>query len=271
MDFKNLPLGQKTTYVRSYDSSLLVSLNREDARKRVGVDLNPDSFYGLDCWTAYELSWLNSSGVPQNSILYASYSSSSKNFIESKSLKLYLNSLNNTKIKKKNDLFDLLKTDLSRCVAEEVEIDIVNTPKNFAFDCTSLDKLNLINADAKDAVIKDQILKTSLDKVSEELSCSLFRSLCPVTGQPDWATIRIKYSGNMIEHERLLSYLISYRNHQAFHEECVEKIFQDLMKRCKPTNLTIQANYLRRGGIEINPVRSTNKDFNKEILRESRQ
>ena len=271
MNFKDLPLGKKTKYPRNYDPSLLVALDRKEARNRVGIKLNSSSFYGLDSWTAYELSWLNSHGLPENSILYASYPSSSKNFIESKSFKLYLNSLNNKKIKKKNDLYELLKKDLGRCVSEEVEIEILNNPRRFVFDCISIDSLNLVNFKIKEQESKENKLKTSSQKVNEELSCSLFRSLCPVTGQPDWATIRIKYSGNLIEHESLLSYLISYRDHQAFHEDCVESIFQDLVVSCKPTDLTVQANYLRRGGIEINPVRSTNKDFNREILRESRQ
>ena len=161
--------------------------------------------------------------------------------------------------------------DRGRCVSEEVEIEIVNTPRSFGFDCISIDSLSLVSIENKEEESKENKLKTSSEKVSEELSCSLFRSLCPATGQPDWATIRIKYAGNLIEHESLLSYLISYRDYQAFHEDCVESIFQDLVVSCKPTDLTVQANYLRRGGIEINPVRSTNKNFNREILRESRQ
>lgn len=271
MDFQDLPLGKKTKYPKSYDPSLLVGINREEVRTRSDIKLNLNSFYGSDSWTAYELSWLNSSGIPANGVLYVSYSSSSKDFIESKSFKLYLNSLNNKKIQKKNDLLELLKTDLSKCVSEEVDIEIVNIPRIFIPEVTSLDSLNFTNIGTKEEKSKDKLLKTSFQKVKEELTCSLFRSLCPITGQPDWATVRVKYSGDLIEHESLLSYLISYRNLKAFHEECVENIFQDIMIRCKPKELTVQANYLRRGGIEINPIRSTNKEFRREILRERKQ
>ena len=155
MNFKDLPLGKKTNYPRNYDPSLLVALDRKEARNRVGIKLNSSSFYGLDSWTAYELSWLNSHGLPENGILYDSYSSSSKNFIESKSFKLYLNSLNNKKIKKKNDLYELLKKDLGRCVSEEVEIEIVNTPRSFGFDCISIDSLSLVSIENKEEESKE--------------------------------------------------------------------------------------------------------------------
>ena len=270
MDLENLPLGKKITYPEKYDPALLVGISREEARARSGIKLKPSSFYGLDSWTAYELSWLDVKGVPKNGILYASYPSKSKNFIESKSFKLYLNSLNNKKFNSRDQLKELLTKDLQDCVSEEVTIEIKNTPRDFIEDCISIDSIDVNLAELKEG-IRGDILEISTEEVNEKISCSLFRSLCPVTGQPDWATIRITYSGKLIIHGQLLSYLVSYRNHQAFHEECAEKIFEDLINYCKPKELTVQASYLRRGGIEINPIRSTTENFPKEVLRTKNQ
>ena len=270
MDLENLPLGKKIKYPKKYDPALLVGISREEARARSGIKLKPSSFYGLDSWTAYELSWLDVKGVPKNGILYASYPSKSKNFIESKSFKLYLNSLNNKKFNSRDQLKELLTKDLQDCVSEEVTIEIKNTPRDFIEDCISIDSTDLNLAELKEG-IRGDILEISTEEVNEKISCSLFRSLCPVTGQPDWATIRITYSGKLIIHEHLFSYLVSYRNHQAFHEECAEKIFDDLINYCKPKELTVQASYLRRGGIEINPIRSTTENFPKEVLRTKNQ
>ena len=267
LDLDKLPLGKKITYPDKYDPSLLVGISREESRNRSGVTLELNSFYGLDSWTAYELSWLNLEGVPKNAVLYASYESSSKSFIESKSLKLYLNSLNNKKFNSLDDLLELIKHDLEQCVSSEVEIEIRNTPKDFVKESKSID---LVEINSEEGVEEDAPW-VSADEASEELSCSVFRSLCPVTGQPDWATIRVTYSGKLINYQKLFSYLLSFRNSQAFHEECVEKIFSDLKKFCAPNELTVRANFLRRGGIELNPVRSTLEAFNKEVLRETKQ
>ena len=267
LDLEKLPLGKKTSYPEKYDPSLLVGISREESRIRSGVSIETNSFYGLDSWTAYELSWLNLERVPKNAVLYASYESSSKSFIESKSLKLYLNSLNNKKFNSLGDLLELIKHDLEQCVSSEVEIEIRNTPKDFVKESKSID---LVEINSEEGVEEDAPW-VSADEASEELSCSVFRSLCPVTGQPDWATIRVTYSGKRINYQKLFSYLLSFRNSQAFHEECVEKIFSDLKKFCAPNELTVRANFLRRGGIELNPVRSTLEAFNKEVLRETKQ
>ena len=267
LDLDKLALGKNITYPEKYDPSLLVGISREESRNRSGVTLEANSFYGLDSWTAYELSWLNLEGVPKNAVLYASYESSSKSFIESKSLKLYLNSLNNKKFNSLGDLLELIKHDLEQCVSSEVEIEIRNTPKDFVKESKSID---LVEINSEEGVEEDAPW-VSADEASEELSCSVFRSLCPVTGQPDWATIRVTYSGKLINYQKLFSYLLSFRNSQAFHEECVEKIFSDLKKFCAPNELTVRANFLRRGGIELNPVRSTLEAFNKEVLRETKQ
>jgi len=166
LDLDKLPLGKKITYPEKYDPSLLVGISREESRNRSGVTLEPNSFYGLDSWTAYELSWLNLDGIPKNAVLYASYESSSKNFIESKSLKLYLNSLNNKKFNSLGDLLALIKHDLKQCVSSEVEIEIKNTPKDFVKESKSID---LVEINSEEGVEEDRPW-VSADEASEELS-----------------------------------------------------------------------------------------------------
>ena len=266
LDLDKLPLGKRTTYPQKYDPSLLVGISREESRTRSGVYIQDNPFYGLDSWTAYELSWLDHEGIPKNGVLYAAYESSTQKFIESKSLKLYLNSINNKKFGTHEDLLTLIKNDLQQCISSEVDIEIRNTPKKFIKGNKSVD---LLTGSLESAKEEDPWVNSN--KITEEISCDVFRSLCPVTGQPDWATIRINYSGKHINYRKLLKYLLSYRNMQAFHEECVEKIFVDIKEFCEPDDLTVTANYMRRGGIELNPLRSSIKEFNKEILREIKQ
>jgi len=266
LDLDKLPLGKRTTYPQKYDPSLLVGISREESRTRSGIYIQDNPFYGLDSWTAYELSWLDHEGIPKNGVLYAAYESSTQKFIESKSLKLYLNSINNKKFGTHEDLLTLIKNDLQQCISSEVDIEIRNNPKKFIKGNKSVDLLTGYLESAKE---EDPWVNSN--KITEEISCDVFRSLCPVTGQPDWATIRINYSGKHINYRKLLKYLLSYRNMQAFHEECVEKIFVDIKEFCEPDDLTVTANYMRRGGIELNPLRSSIKEFNKEILREIKQ
>ena len=266
LDLDKLPLGKRTTYPQKYDPSLLVGISRQESRTRSGIYIQDNPFYGLDSWTAYELSWLDHEGIPKNGVLYAAYESSTQKFIESKSLKLYLNSINNKKFGTHEDLLTLIKNDLQQCISSEVDIEIRNNPKKFIKGNKSVDLLTGYLESAKE---EDPWVNSN--KITEEISCDVFRSLCPVTGQPDWATIRINYSGKHINYRKLLKYLLSYRNIQAFHEECVEKIFVDIKELCEPDDLTVTANYMRRGGIELNPLRSSIKEFNKEILREIKQ
>ena len=266
MDLDKLPLGKKISYPDKYDPSLLVGISREESRLRSGILTKNNLFYGLDAWTAYELCWLDQEGIPKNGVLYATYNSSSEKFIESKSLKLYLNSINNNKFDTQKDLLSLLKSDLENCISSEVDIEIRNYPKKFIQAGKSVDllKRSVGNSNEDEPWV-------SSNKVTEEVSCDVFRSLCPVTGQPDWATVRINYSGLQINYIKLLKYLLTYRNTQAFHEECVEKIFIDMKKFCQIEDLTVSAHYLRRGGIELNPLRSSKKEFNKEMFREIKQ
>ena len=265
---KELPLGKSTNYPISYDSNLLVAINRLDSRRKLGFEDSVYAMHGFDAWTSYELSWLNLESIPKNGILYLTYLVSSKNFIESKSLKLYLNSLNNSKFSNKGDLLKTLQKDLERCVQDSVSIEILDSPKSIKQSTETIDNSVVENLSPG---VNSLVLKTENIILEENLSSELFRSLCPITSQPDWATINIYYRGPKIIKETLLSYLLSYRNHQGFHEECVERIFLDILKRCNSEILTVRANFLRRGGIEINPIRSTLKDFNEEQYRGERQ
>ena len=260
-------LGENTNYPTGYDPSILVGLNRADSRQKLRLDSNSYEIFGIDSWTCYELSWLNESGIPRNSILYFSYSCHSKFFVESKSLKLYLYSLNNKKFSSNEELIHTIKGDLEAALKTDISLEVSTEPREIISNQNCIDSLNIEEPSAQ----PNSLVLLSNDKdVDEDVSCGLFRSLCPVTAQPDWATVYIAYKGKQIKHESLLSYLLSYRNHQGFHEECVERIFQDLNERCELESLLVRANYLRRGGIEINPVRTTHENFEK-ILREQRQ
>jgi len=260
-------LGENTNYPTRYDPSILVSLNRADSRRKLRLDSNNYKIFGIDSWTCYELSWLNQNRVPRNSILYFSYSCHSKYFVESKSLKLYLFSLNNKRFSSNEELVQTIKVDLEAALKTDISLEISAEPREIISNENCIDSLNIEEPSSQPNSLV--LLSTDRD-ADEDVTCSLFRSLCPVTAQPDWATVHIAYKGKQIKHESLLSYLLSYRNHQGFHEECVEKIFQDIKERCELESLLVRANYLRRGGIEINPVRTTHENY-EQILREQRQ
>ena len=260
-------LGENTNYPTGYDPSILVGLNRADSRQKLRLDSNSYEIFGIDSWTCYELSWLNENGIPRNSILYFSYSCHSKFFVESKSLKLYLYSLNNKRFSCNKALIQTIKEDLESALKTEISLEISTAPREIISNENCIDSLNIEEPSSQ----PNSLVLLSSDKdVDEDVTCGLFRSLCPVTAQPDWATVYISYKGKQINHQSLLSYLLSYRNHQGYHEECVERIFQDLNERCELESLLVRANYLRRGGIEINPVRTTHENF-EQILREQRQ
>ena len=264
---ENTILGQNSIIPLQYDPAILSPISRLDSRIKNGLNEFSD-FHGRDFWTSYETSWLNDLGIPQNKILNISYDCNSKFFVESKSLKLYLYSLNNKKFNSKDSFRDLIKDDLENALHGDVDVDLEMVPRSILDNSTSIDDqyLNKIDSCPNSQVIEPG----EQEYISEYLSCSLFRSLCPVTSQPDWATIYISYTGNSIQHDGLLRYLLSYRNHQGFHEECVERIFTDIMKRCRLKELSVRANFLRRGGIEINPIRTT-PNYNIEITRDIRQ
>ena len=261
-------LGKDINIPKEYDPSILSPLSRLESRLKSGLEEFSDSYHGRDYWTSYENSWLNEKGIPQNKILNISYDCNSKFFVESKSLKLYLYSLNNKEFDSIESVHALIKKDLDFALKTDVEVELNDIPREIFDNSVSIDSVSIEKIDHHPNSL---IIEPGEEKnISENLSCSLFRSLCPVTAQPDWATIYISYSGNAINHSGLLRYLLSYRNHQGFHEECVERIFVDILKRCRLEELSVKANFLRRGGIEINPIRTT-PDYSTELFRVVRQ
>jgi 7-cyano-7-deazaguanine reductase len=223
-------------------------------------------FKGFDLWNAYELSWLNAKGLPKVALLRLKVPCTSPNIIESKSLKLYLNSFNQTRFKTVHQVFDLLRQDLARAIGAELEFELVG-PDQFAneqiaeFAGVDLDKLDVeIDCYQPDAAIlklKQNEVNSGRGSISETVFSRLLKSNCPVTAQPDWACIQIEYTGQAIDHASLLKYIVSYRMHNGFHEHCVEKIFVDILRQCAPTSLSVYARYTRRGGLDINPWRAT--------------
>lgn len=267
------PLGQKTIYISTYDASLLFPISRSESRKALGLtDKLP--FYGQDIWTGYELSWLNLKGKPEVAVAEFSIPFDSPCIIESKSFKLYLNSLNQTKFSDLNDAKELLVQDLSAVAGAAVNVSLHSLRNsNLLVDCTfnalCIDELD-IDVDAYHP--QRAILKADAsEQVAETLCSHLLKSNCPVTGQPDWASVFIEYTGAKIDHENLLRYVISFREHQDFHEHCVEQIFMDILRECKPKSLSVYARYTRRGGLDINPFRSTDKNATPKVGRLLRQ
>ncbi len=267
------PLGQKTAYISSYDASLLFPIARAESRKALEVFAELP-FYGCDIWTGYELSWLNLKGKPEVAVAEFKIPCNSPFIIESKSFKLYLNSFNQTRFSDLDDVKKILTKDLSTVAGVAIEVNLQrlgasNLLIDTAYDALSLDELD-IDVDAYHPDLSLLTADTSQD-VTEILCSHLLKSNCPVTGQPDWASLFIEYSGAKINHENLLRYVISFREHQDFHEHCVERIFVDLLRTCKPGKLSVYARYTRRGGLDINPFRSTELDARARVGRLLRQ
>ncbi|MCD6026079.1 MAG: queF [Solimicrobium sp.] len=252
-------LGKLTVYATSYDASLLFSIPRSKKRAEIGVT-STLPFFGLDIWNAYEVSWLNLRGKPQVAIAQFLVPADSPNIIESKSFKLYLNSFNQTRLESVDAFLGLLKHDLSEGFGTPIQIELV-LPSNFP-TCrfTELDGLLLDRLDIEiDHFAPDVALLTyqaNVPPVEEKLVSHLLKSNCLITGQPDWASIQIHYIGEPIDQSGLLKYLIGFRNHHEFHEQCVERIFMDINSYCRPQKLAVYARYTRRGGLDINPWRS---------------
>ncbi len=267
-----ISLGKQVKYKDSYDNSLLFPIKRSLNRNKI-ITQAELPFNGYDLWNCYEVSWLNQKGRPEVRIVHFIVSAKSECLIESKSIKLYLNSFNNTKFTSEREVVDLIQTDLSNVSGLQVEVSVYKLDhyQNQSlklFDGILLDE---IDVEITDYQVNSDLLKIESDLadnfVEEILYSNLLKSNCLVTGQPDWASVQIKYSGRKINHLSLLKYLISYRNHNGFHEDCIEHIFVDILENCQPQELTIYAKYTRRGGVDINPFR-TNLDLkNTEIIK----
>lgn len=255
-------LGEKTAYCSHYDATLLFPIPRQDKRDELGIDDKRLPFQGLDVWTAFEVSWLNSKGKPVVRLAEFAFGADSRFIIESKSFKLYLNSFNGTHFDNEEAVLKVLESDLSGASGDFVGVQFRSIDGNEEL----VGKLPGVNLDELDIEVADYQVDTSLltaDQsfyVSETLNSHLLKSNCLVTGQPDWGSLVVRYEGPRINHSQLLKYIISFRNHNEFHEQCVERIFMDLMTYCQPENLTVYARYVRRGGLDINPYRSNFED-----------
>lgn len=272
-DYTFTELGKETLYSDSYDPNLLCPIPRVKARQAVQSSQSLP-FIGVDVWTAYELSWLNLDGLPQIAIVEFMVPCDSDSIVESKSFKLYLNSFIQTKFTSMESVHSNLVKDLSAATGAVVEVTLyeiseyqgiqpIGEPQGYCIDRQPL----VIDTYIPDATL----LTTESDtQVNETLYSHLLKTNCPVTDQPDWASIYIFYKGAKIDQAGLLKYIVSYRQHQDFHEQCVEQIFIDIMSTCSPTELSVYARYMRRGGLDINPFRSTHS-LRPPLFRQVRQ
>lgn len=266
------PLGKKSRYEATYNPNLLYFIPRSIKREEIGIT-HTSPFFGVDIWNAYELSWLNDKGKPMVAITSIEVPCASENIFESKSLKLYLVSLTGTCFSTVEDVKNTIEKDLSTGTKAKVFVKI-----SMIEDATPalLNQLPGLNIDGLDITVDTYqptlaFLTTENVEVEEELNSDLLKSNCLVTNQPDWGSVYIHYQGKKISHIGLLKYIISLREHNEFHEQCVERIFMNILQQCKPTKLTVYAKYTRRGGIDINPFRSTESLFKVDNTRLVRQ
>ena len=259
-------LGKPASYVDRYDASLLFPVSRLPKRVELGLH-GALPFFGADLWTAFELSWLTPRGKPQVAIAHLTVPCETPNIVESKSFKLYLNSFSNTAFASAEDVRERIRADVSEAVwrgaptQSSVGVRIL-LPEQFdsepvqELDGLSLDRLDI---ECTQYTPAPELLTAAFGEqpVHEVLTSNLLKSNCLVTGQPDWGSVQISYSGPQIDQGALLRYLVSFRNHNEFHEQCVERIFMDLLRRCKPVKLVLYARYTRRGGVDINPFRTS--------------
>lgn len=263
------PLGKQTEYVSVYTPSLLCPIPREEARELIEVSSDQLPFTGVDIWTGYELSWIDMKGKPQVAVGHFHFPCSSKSIVESKSFKLYLNSFNQTRFTDVNDVIKTLESDLSTTVGGPVIVEIqtvTNSSQSLIgnFAAESIDELD-IEIDTYQVNPKLLTVNDRVPMIRESLCSHLLKTNCPVTGQPDWASVLISYRGCPIDRAGLLRYIVSFREHQDFHENCVERIFVDILDYCKPEELTVFARYTRRGGLDINPYRTNTTDKPSDI------
>jgi len=261
-ELAGLTLGKKTEYANQYDPSLLQPVPRSLNRNDLNLS-NELPFLGCDIWTLYELSWLNDKGLPQVAIGEVAIPATSANLIESKSFKLYLNSFNQTRFADWAEVQACLQKDLSACAGESVQVEVKSLATYTAQpivtmqgECIDDQDIEISSYDFDDTLLAE----ASSDEIVEEtLHSHLLKSNCLITNQPDWGSVEIAYRGPKIDREALLRYIVSFREHNEFHEQCVERIFTDISRYCHPEHLTVLARYTRRGGLDINPFRSSHQ------------
>lgn len=279
MSLTDAPLGHHVAYPAQYDPALLFPIERAANRAALGLAAaQPLPFHGADIWTAYELSWLNAKGKPLVAMAVFTIPADSPRLVESKSFKLYLNSFNQTRLDDESTLRERLARDLGAAVGAPIKLDLI-APRDFARQ--TIAELDGADLDALDVAIDTyqpapELLRHAAgshdgDVVEETLVSRLLKSNCPVTGQPDWASVQIRYRGRAIDREALLKYIVSFREHAGFHEHCVEQIHTDIMRACAPSELTVYARYTRRGGLDINPWRSNVSGVSVGGVRTARQ
>ena len=255
-----LSLGGATEYPDRYDPALLRGVPRQLNRDQLGLRAATLPFRGRDDWTAYELSWLDGHGKPRVALGRFSFPCTSPKLVESKSLKLYLNGFNQTRMPSVGAVGERIAEDLTSCAGEAVAVELalpsrwhIESIGGLSGEC--LDELPIAVAEyCLDPALLDGAATGPV--VTETLHSNLLKSNCLVTNQPDWGSVLIRYTGHQIDREALLRYLVSFRQHSEFHEQCVERIFTDVLQHCHPEKLTVYARYTRRGGLDINPFRS---------------
>jgi 7-cyano-7-deazaguanine reductase len=281
-------LGKASSYVDQYDASLLFPIARAGKRAEIGITSDAP-FFGADLWTAFELSWLNLRGKPQVALAQVTVPCETPNIIESKSFKLYLNSFNNTRFADADAVRARLRADLNEAVWRPLDGTAIGAAVAGAsiglrlvlpdqFDREPLYELDGLSLDRLDVECSHyspapELLRAAPDEapVTEVLTSNLLKSNCLVTGQPDWGSVQISYTGAPIDQEGLLQYLVSFRNHNEFHEQCVERIFMDIWRRTRPMKLAVYARYTRRGGLDINPFRTSYPQAMPANVRTARQ
>ena len=268
-ELKTGPLGESSQYAEGYSPNRLFPMPRAEGRSAVGL-LGALDWYGQDVWTGYEFSWLNERGKPEVAVMRLTVAAESSHIVESKSMKLYLNGYAQTRFDSTSKVRDRLAEDLSHAFGGAVVVELVALAEpslgvsELAGYC--LDELDVEITDYQrnpDLLVlaatqgAKETKETKETPVTQVLTTHLFRSLCPVTAQPDWASVIVSYSGAAIDQAGLLKYLVSYRQHQAFHETTVERIYADIWERCQPERLSVSGRFLRRGGLDISPTRSS--------------
>lgn len=252
-------LGKKAEYTPHYNPDVLFAISRQGKRDEIGIT-GSLPFIGFDIWNHYEVSWLNEKGKPIVAIAEIIYPCESQNIIESKSMKLYFNSFNNTAFKDMDAVQSIITSDLSSRVGLPVLVNLTDLmdakPGQFhsGMEGVCLDALD-ITCDTY--TVHSDFLTTQPFLAQETLCSNLLKSNCLITNQPDWASVQIRYTGNKIDHDGLLKYIVSFRNHNEFHEQCIERIFVDILNHCKPDKLGVYGRYTRRGGLDINVYRGT--------------
>jgi 7-cyano-7-deazaguanine reductase len=268
------PLGKETSYASQYDPTLLFPIPRKSKRDEIGVNEQQMPFDGTDIWNAYEISWLNLNGKPMIAIGEISVLCTTPNLVESKSIKLYLNSFNQSQFSTLEEVKSVMEKDLSKAAKGlvTVKLTLPKTWPNWTVDLfqgTCLDDLD-IQTDIYETHPAFLTCETENHQTEEWLYSDLLKSNCLITNQPDWGSVLIHYKGQKISHEGLLKYFISFRTHNEFHEQCIERIYMDIMKHCHPEKLMVYGRYTRRGGLDINPCRS-NYGYIPENIRLGRQ